>query len=165
MVVIPYAERTPTCAAGETPLECEYRWVKPALALIMLGTNDAGVTPLGYYEARMREIIELSINRGVIPVVSTIPPYPRLGPTGQAEAEVNGIITALAEEYGVPLWDYWAAVQGLPGYGLAPDLVHPAIVGSPADFSAAGLQHGMTVRNLTALQALDAVWRAVWFGE
>ena len=30
------------CAPGETPLACEYRLTRPAFALIMFGTNDAG---------------------------------------------------------------------------------------------------------------------------
>lgn len=62
------------CNAGESPLMCEYRVHKPAVALIMIGTNDAefGVTA-GAYRANLETIIQMSIDMGVIPVLSTIP--------------------------------------------------------------------------------------------
>jgi hypothetical protein len=43
---------------------------------------------------------------------------------------------------------------------LSSDGVHPSYVTShAADFTPEYLQYGYTVRNLTALQALDEVWR------
>ncbi|MBN1311007.1 MAG: hypothetical protein JXB30_06270 [Anaerolineae bacterium] len=145
------------CQPGETPLVCEYRVVRPAVALIMLGTNDVLTMSLGKYEEYMRGIIETSIDMGVIPVVSTIPDYY----SEEAKVQVmNEIIVRLAGEYEVPLWDYWTSLSGYPLHGLSIDGVHPSWA-SPADFSPEHLHYGMTNRNLTALQALDAVWRLV----
>jgi len=152
------------CLAGEVPLECELRLVQPAIALIMLGTNDVAdpalITPL-FYEENMRKIIETCIQWGVIPIVSTIPEL-FLPEVGARVPIFNQIITRLADEYDTPLWDYHAALEGLPNSGLLFDGVHPSVAPSQAgDFSQVGLQYGMNVRNLTALQVLDAIWRGV----
>jgi hypothetical protein len=59
--------------------------------------------------------------------------------------------------------DLWAALQGLPDDGLRSDGVHLSLApaGENAYFTTENLQYGMPVRSLTALQALDLVWRTV----
>ncbi len=148
------------CFAGESPLVCEYRAVRPAVAIIMLGTNDVPGGSATSFEGNMRRVIETTVSMGVIPVVSTIPPMHRTGVEGRVE-EFNGILAALTREYDVPLLDYWSALQGLPNDGLGSDGVHPSTApsGNSANFTPEYLQYGMTVRNLTALWALDAVWK------
>jgi hypothetical protein len=106
----------------------------------------------------MRQVIEASMELGVVPIVSTNPPLHRAGTEGRVEA-INQIITDLAHEYDIPLLDYHAALQGLPNDGLFRDGVHPSVAPSNFDFTPDNLQYGYAVRNLTALQALDAVWR------
>ena len=145
------------CRPGETPLVCEYRVVRPAVALILLGTNDVLTMSTGKYEEYMRRVIETSIGMGIIPVVSTLPDYYSEEAKVQA---MNAIIVRLTEEYRVPLWDYWASLAGFPKRGLSIDGVHPSWA-RPADFTPEYLYYGMTNRNLTALQALDAMWRLV----
>jgi LysM repeat protein len=148
------------CRKDESPLECEYRLVKPSLALIMLGTNDVPGVSLENYENSMRRILEYSLDHGVIPIISTIPPLHR-DTISWRVADFNELIKSLAEEYQVPLWDYWTAIVNLPNQGMWYDGVHPspAPAGHNADFQPDYLIYGYTVRNLTALQALDAVWR------
>jgi len=161
-VLTPGAGNPAVCGSSETPLDCEYRLVRPSVALIMLGTNDIpGISTQAYVQA-MRQVIETTIEHGIIPVISTIPPMDREGAPPRVEL-FNGYIRDLAHEYDVPLWDYWAALQGLPDNGLWADGVHPswAANGHNADFTPEYLQYGMPVRALTALQALDAVWRTV----
>jgi LysM repeat protein len=150
------------CQANETPLACEYRLVRPSVALIMLGTNDVVSTPDDQFEADMKQVIEFTLGKSIVPVLSTIPPLFRTGLDGRSE-QLNVIITRLAREYDIPLWDYWSALQGLPNSGIGSDGVHPkwAPVGHAADFTPEYLQYGMVVRNLTALYVLDAVWRQV----
>ena len=128
----------------------------------MLGTNDVVSTPDDQFEADMRQVLDLTIARGIVPVLSTIPPLFRTGLDGRAE-QLNVIIVKLAREYDIPLWDYWSALQGLPNSGLGSDGVHPttAPAGHSADFTPQYLQYGMVVRNLTALYVLDAIWRQV----
>lgn len=150
------------CNPGEVPIECEYRVVRPALALIMLGTNDCTFMPADLYRAHLNHIVELSIARGVIPVLSTIPPRPGL--EGAVE-QFNAIITQVARAHDVPLWDYYTLMRDLPNQGLSPDNIHPSAPpsGSAADFTPENLAYGYTVRNLTALIVLDTLWRQVMY--
>jgi LysM repeat protein len=147
------------CQPEEAPLACEYRVVTPAVALIMIGTNDVVTLSVPTYERYMRQVIEMSISMGVIPVISTIPDF-TYEEVGSKVLQMNEMIARLAYEYEIPLWDYWAAMQLLPNRGLSVDGIHPswAIAG---DLSPKYVQYGMNTRNLTALQALDVVWRGV----
>jgi hypothetical protein len=160
-VLSPAAADPAVCQPDEPPLACEYRLVQPSIALIMLGTNDVPYTPVDEYERDMRRVLDFTLERDIVPILSTIPPLFRAGLEGRAEA-LNAVLVRLAGEYQIPLWDYWAALQGLPNQGLVSDGVHPtwAPPGHAADFSPEYLQYGMTVRNLTGLYVLDAVWRA-----
>jgi lysophospholipase L1-like esterase len=126
----------------------------------MLGTNDVPGGNLESYENSMRRIIEYSLDQGIIPIISTIPPLHR-DPISGWVADFNELIRSLAQEYQIPLWDYWSAIVNLPNQGIWSDGIHPspAPAGHNADFLSDYLIYGYTVRNLTALQALDAVWR------
>lgn len=150
------------CFQEESPLSCEYRLAKPALAVIMLGTNDAasGIRPADY-EKSLRLVIEVSEAGGVIPILTTIPPMNRK--TAYPVTHYNDVVRRLALESEVPLIDYWAALQKLPGYGLSSDGVHPwSSYGGAADFSEKNLARaGITVRNLLTLMALDEIWRFI----
>ncbi|MCL4879998.1 MAG: SGNH/GDSL hydrolase family protein [Anaerolineae bacterium] len=152
------------CQPGESPLVCEYRVVKPAVALILFGTNDVSAMSAADFAANLARIVEISIDMGVIPVLSTIPN--RGGFEGQV-VEFNQVVMNTARAYDIPLWDYGSAMNALPNGGLSSDMVHPSW--PPGDFSAAtdltaeNLQYGYTLRNLMALQVLDALWRQVLY--
>jgi len=156
-----YAD-TALCNAGETPLECEYRHSRPAIALIMLGTNDVGFVNAYAFRVNMEWIVQTSIDNGVIPVISTLPN--RLGLTADV-IEFNAIIRDIAARYQIPLWDYGTIMATLPDEGLGPDGIHPSI--SPAgwvgmaDFKASNLVYGFPIRNLTALHILHSIWQQV----
>lgn len=161
-VLNPKFSKPSLCHATESPLECEYRVARPAVALIMFGTNDVAFIPSDVYAYNLNRIVEISMENGVIPVLSTIPV--RRGFEGQVD-QYNAIIREIAASRGVPLWDYYAATIGLPNSGLSGDGVHPS---SPpagyqgaADFTGENLQYGYTVRNLGALQTLYALLRDV----
>jgi hypothetical protein len=153
-----------SCQAGETPLACEYRLVRPSVALILLGTNDVASMSAADYQANMQRIVDFSAQQGVIPILTTLPP--RMGFEAQVN-EFNAILRMLSQQNGVPLLDYGAAMLPLPNQGLSADGVHPSWASvegdwaSAAHFSPANLQYGYTLRNLTALYALQAVWQAV----
>jgi hypothetical protein len=55
----------------------------------------------------------------------------------------------------------------LPNNGLSDDGIHPSWppgeYSDAARFTGNNLQYGYTVRNFTALQALDAVWRQIMY--
>lgn len=146
-----WADRS-QCQVNETPLACEYRLNKPSIALITLGTND--VWHQDVFESKMRAIIEYSIQNGVLPVLAT------KADNDEGDGSINATIVRLATEYDIPLWNYWRAVQTLPDQGLQPDGAH--ISWGPNRFDdPQAMTRGWTIRNLTALQTLDAVWRGV----
>ncbi len=152
------------CQPDESPLRCEYRVRRPAVALIMLGTNDVAASrTLESYRANLRQIVQISIDQGVIPVLSTIPPMP-LTPSNTARIDAfNQVVRETAKDFDIPLIDYWGALQAVPGYGISADGVHPNNPpdGRSADFDDEHLQYGYTVRNLLALDALDMLRRSV----
>jgi uncharacterized protein YraI len=153
------------CGASESPLQCEYRASRPAVALIMLGTNDTAVIPGDQFRANLERIVQISIDMGVIPVLSTIPPM-QAEPSRSARVdELNQVIIATARAYDVPLWNYWQAMVNLPNQGLGPDGVHPSTPedGLNAYLDAGHLQYGFPVRNLTGLQVLYELWRQVLY--
>ena len=138
------------CLPNESPLACEYRLHKPAFAFIMLGSND--VWHQEDFEPQLRKIIEFSIENGVVPILST------KADNLEGDNTINATIARLAMEYGVPLWNYWQAVQPLQDAGLQEDQVH--ITWGPNRFDdPMVMKKGWPVRNLTALQVLEAVWR------
>ncbi|HYO89467.1 MAG TPA: SGNH/GDSL hydrolase family protein [Candidatus Limnocylindrales bacterium] len=149
------------CQPEEKPLECEFRIARPSIALIMFGTNDASYRTAAEFRYDMERIIALSLSWGVIPVLSTFPNRPD---TPDAAAALNQVVRDLANARRLPLWDYAAALAALPDEGLAWDHLHPSSperANQVAVFSAENLQYGYVVRNLTALQILDRVWRTV----
>lgn len=153
------------CRPGETPLVCEYRTNRPSIALIMFGTNDVGQMNSNTYRANMELIIQISIDMGIIPVISTIPDRPD-STAATRVFEFNAILAELAAIYDIPLWDYWLAMQDLPNRGLSGDRVHPSYdyaTSQTANFTADGLRYGFNMRNLTALMVLDAIWRGAMY--
>jgi uncharacterized protein YraI len=153
------------CKPGETPLACEYRLVRPSVALIMFGTNDSGGMPIETFRANLQAIVQTSINMGVIPVLSTIPSKHYNSATDGRVTDFNQVIIATAQAYDIPLWNYWKAMSVLPGEGLAPDGVHPSLAwdGLNAVFDPDHLKYGFPVRNLTALQVLYTLWQQVLY--
>lgn len=150
------------CQAGESPLACEYRIIQPSVAFILLGTNDVGYRTEEEYTRDMGEIVKLSMEMGVIPVLTTIPPQPRVADRVVA---FNRIIRDLASANDLPLIDLHAAFSALPNSGLAYDNVHPSWPPGDetlaADFTSENLTYGYTLRNLLTLQTLDRIWRII----
>ncbi len=129
----------------------------------MIGTNDSADVPAATYTANLRRVLDTTINMGILPVISTIPPK-KLDPTNNAKVDQwNQIIRSLAQQYQIPLWDYWLAMQNLPNQGISNDGVHPSVPpdGAACNFSPDHLAYGYNMRNLTALKVLNTIWRQV----
>lgn len=133
-----------TCTIYESPLQCELRIHKPSFVIIHVGTH---------YENRneeyMRSILDQLIAAGVVPILAT------KADNRELDDHVNSEYAQLAVEYNIPFWNFWAAVDGLPNRGLytRPDATYQGDL-YLTDQAAA-------IHRLSALQALDAVWRAV----
>ena len=130
------------CQSTETPVDCELRLHRPSFAIINLGTH---------YESRnlayLREIIDTLIEHGVVPILAT------KADNRELDERLNYESAQLAVEYGLPLWNFWAATNDLPNHGL---------------YTKKGDEHlgdiylndeALKRHRLTALQSLDAVWR------
>lgn len=143
------------CGRDESPLACEQRLHAPSLALVNLGTHSGA--SIEAFDSSMRRLIEATLAEGVLPILAT------KADDVEGDGQVNAVIRDLAEAYGLPLWDFWAAVQPLPAGGLSSDGIHFTYGRSHFDDPWA-MTRGWTWRNLTALLALDAVWRGVGGG-
>ncbi len=133
------------CEPGETPLECEVRVNNPSILLISLEVWWNGRSP-DVYEKNMRQIIDYSLSKGILPILST------KADNVEGDHSINLATARLAYEYDLPLWNWWKAAQTLPNRGLDPD--------RPDGFHISQ-EFAWPERSFTALQALDAVWREV----
>ena len=136
------------CDSNESPLACEYRIQKPIVALITLGTNDASRPET--FEENLRKVIDFTLAQDILPVLAT------KADNLEGNHANNAVIARLAQEYDLPLWNFWAAVQGLPDQGLQEDGAHLTWYQAFFDDPEA-MKRAWPVRNLTALQILDAV--------
>lgn len=141
------------CQPNETPLTCEFRLHQPSFVIISLGTDDFE-TPPDVFESRMRRLIEFSIQQGAVPILAT------KADNREGGHAFNQIIANLAREYDLPLWNFWLAVQPLPDHGLLEDGYHLTWGSNHLDYPYT-LTFAFPMRNLTALQALDSIWRGV----
>ena len=141
------------CRPGEVPLVCEFRVNRPSFVLIMFGTNDASNSRQAF-KHYMQMIIDYSIKSGVVPILAT------KADNLEGDNSINPIIAELAHDNDIPLWNFWAAVQDIPDQGLKADGSHltyfPEKYNDPE-----ALQYAFPIRNLTALQVLNALMVAV----
>ena len=152
-----------------SPVDLEVNTLGPQIAVVMFGSNDIQNDNLPFYGDHMRALVDGLLARGVLPILSTVPPR---DDSGTADAEVptyNTVLRALAQSRGVPLIDLNRRLLPLPSHGLGPDHLHPraystAAGSRPCVFTAEGLQNGYNVRNLLTIQALDRL-RRVLAGE
>lgn len=142
------------CQTQETPIACEFRLNRPSIVLVRMGTNEVGTPKL--FEESLRQIVQFSLERGVIPILGT--KADRL----EGDDSINDIIRTVAQEFGVPLWDFGRAVELIQGRGLRSDGFHLTYF-APRYSDALAYKSGHSIQNLTALVALDAVWRSVMY--
>lgn len=140
------------CEKGENPIACEFRLHNPSIAIISLETNFSD-RPADDYGKYMRQIIEYSIEQGVVPILAT------KGDNLEGDNSINAEIAEIAVEYDIPLWNLWAALQPLPNKGHSTELNDGFHLSFSRNFfdKPKNMLSGWPWRNLTALQALDAV--------
>jgi hypothetical protein len=134
------------CQVGELPLTCEYRVHNPLTVLISLGTNDGYNPPV--FKENMRQIIDATLAENRLPVLML------KADNVEGSFAINQDIADLAEEYDLPVWNFWAAIQHLPNGGLQEDGIHLTYYcnyfSDPKSWETA-----WAFRNLTALQVLE----------
>lgn len=125
------------CESGETPVDCELRVHRPSIVFIHTGTH---------FESKERNfsylsiIIEKVLQAGAVPILVT------KADNLEGNNFVNHNIAALAAQFDLPLWNFWASVQELPSNGLVPDGMHLT-------------KDGNTVHQIDALRVLGQVWQ------
>jgi hypothetical protein len=140
------------CESDETPIACEIRVHRPSFAIISLETWWDGRPEA--YEQYFRQVVEYTISQGVVPILAT------KADNLEGDWAINAAIARAAYDYDVPLWNFWLAVQPLPSHGLRQDGFHLTFDYNYFD-EPQRLRAAWPWRNLSALQALDAVRRAL----
>jgi len=142
----------------DNPLRCEFRLLKPSIALIMLGTNDLEGDDSGKFRTNLTLVVQETMLTGVVPVLSTIPPRLDNPTMGRRVAPYNKIIQEVADTLQVPLWNYWLSLHGsgIIHQGMDAKGIHPNVfnISDSAIFTATGLRYGFNQRNLTSVQVL-----------
>ena len=142
------------CWPYESALSCEYRLFTPSIAFIGFGTNDA-LLDIDLYEEHLRSLVQKTLDRKIVPILLT------KADDLEGDGSFNEVTARIAAEFNVPLWNLWKAMSALPNNGLKDGDVHPTSSDvSLCNFAGSDLEnYGWTVRNLSALKALDRVWR------
>jgi len=145
------------CLANETLLDCQYRLDHPSFAIIAIGTNEAYYVHEnpGSFEHNMRIILDDTIAKGIVPILST------KADDVEGDGSINATIARLALEYQIPLWNFWLSAQLLPKHGMVdPEHLDSVSYANFTDFSIPdSLEYGVQMHNLTALQMLDFLRR------
>lgn len=159
-ILTPLRADPENCEPNETPIACEFRVNNPSIALISLETNFNG-RPADDYGKYMRQIVEYSLEQGVVPILAT------KGDNLEGDHSINAEIAEIAVEYDIPLWNFWAALQPLPNQGHSTELNDGFHLSFSRNFfdKEKNMLSGWPWRNLTALQALDAVRKGLESGE
>jgi hypothetical protein len=140
------------CNAGETPIACEIRVNNPSIVTISMEESWSG--DLVKYNEYLRKIVEYVLSQNVIPILATRAEVPG------SKNSINEVVARIAYDYQVPLWNFGVSVLQLPSDGLTADGFHLSQAGNFFD-DPNSMKEGWPWRNLTALQAIDAVYRAV----
>jgi hypothetical protein len=141
------------CNKNETPMACEIRRNNPGIVIISFETWWAN-KPAADYEFRLSSVVEYVLSQDVVPILAT------KADNIEGDMSINAAIARVAAKYEVPLWNFWAATYPLPNHGLKEDGFHLTFARDYFD-DPNRMQMAWPWRNLTALQAIDAVYRAL----
>jgi len=100
------------CNPNESPVACDLRVHKPSIVFVNLGTNWLPSASSAAYERYLRQIIDLIIQAGALPVLST------KADDVEGGNRINLVTAQVAHDYDIPLWNMWRSVQDLPNGGL-----------------------------------------------
>ena len=142
-VFSPLRADSSVCDPGETPLECELRVHQPAFVLISMEFRYEGRTA-EIHEKYLRQAVEYALSRGIIPIVAT------KADNFEGDHSLNRMTAQIAYDYDLPLWNYWLAVQFLPGHGVDWERDSYGFHVTP---------DAWLVRSQTFLQTLDSLWK------
>ena len=134
------------CDTLAGPFACEVWVSRASVVFIELGTGDQ--YEWQDFEQHYRPLIEHALSKSVLPVLVTKADDLEAR-SGAPSGYINDVIRKLANEYNVPLLDFWAGTRTLPNNGLLDE--------GDLDFHLS--QAGMDLHLLATLQTLDAISR------
>ncbi len=152
------------CQSDESPLECEMRLHNPSIVIISMETwwNHDDPTK---YEFYMRHLLDNVLELGALPILAT------KADNLEGDHTINRSIAQLAFEYDIPMWNFWAVTDPLPNHGLVETTVVDGETVEDNFHLTIGLGNyfddpdntvaAWPLRNLTALQTINAVYQAV----
>jgi len=152
-------------AGQPSPIDRELAAIEPAFATVLFGTNDIGFARLDRYGRNLLDITDLLLARGVVPILSSIPPRDDDPAANVWVPRYNAVARAVAQARQVPFIDLHRELATVPRHGLTRDRVHLDSQLTGCTFTATGLLHGNNRRNLLTLEMLDRLRRAVLLGE
>lgn len=152
-VLSPLRADPKSCNAGESPLDCELRTWRPSVVFVSMETWWSH-KPAEEYDKYMRKVLDRIIEFGAVPIIAT------KADNLEGDNAINATIAQIAYEYEIPMWNFWAAVQPLPDKGLSPDGFHLTFARNFFD-DPKRMLNAWPWRNLTALQSLDEVHKAL----
>lgn len=152
-VISPLRSDPKSCNPNESPLDCELRTWKPSVVIVSMETwwSDK---PAEEYDKYMRRVLDRIIETGALPIIAT------KADNLEGDHAINATVAQIAYEYEIPMWNFWAAVQPLPRHGLTADGFHLTFARNFFD-DPARMKNAWPWRNITALQTLDAVHKAL----
>ncbi|MCJ7519681.1 MAG: hypothetical protein MUO42_08430 [Anaerolineaceae bacterium] len=132
------------CQPSENPVQCELRVINPAYAFIRFERWYPDVTPPETYEKYLRQILDLVIDHGTVPILMT------KADNVEGGHQINVIIAKLAYEYDIPLYNWWRAAQALPNHGLDPERDDKFHIDP---------EYAWTEQSAYGLGSLDSTWK------
>ncbi len=160
-LVDPSQADTTVCLAGETPLDCELRLSLPVVVFISTGFNDVRqFTDVGVFENTLRQVVNIALSHGVIPVLLTVPPDSASAP--ETTLIYNEIIVRVSDETEALLINSWRLLSTLPNQGQGNFGLSVAPNGS-GDLSEEAINgFGANALNRALLQTLNDVRSAIF---
>lgn len=149
---------------GETLFQCELRLAQASIVIVNVGYNEIlnGVDPTTFGE-NLRQVLQIALNSGVVPVVNTVFPLQSSAEITDQTRRINDEIIVVANSLSVPIFNQWAALNGLPERGLnsdnSPTIDPNATEG--AGFISIGSAYGANTRNYLMLLLLDNLYNSI----
>jgi hypothetical protein len=138
--------------------------VNPSWSLTMFGTNDITSWDARSYETNLERFININIDEGIIPVLSTIPPRTNYD---ERVIEANTIIRRVAQKMNIPLVDLYGLFMELHPNDwssvLLSDGIHPSHSYGSGDLSDSSLRNdGYNIRSVLTLDMAEKLKRIVF---